>query len=73
MAAHISVGRTGGGGGPGGTGGGKTSIHNMPDSAFKLTPNELEQITDVFKQYEVDPNESTMYPRVSQAVGKLKL
>ena len=66
MAAHISVGRGSGGAGGGGAAATKTSIHNMPDSAFKLTPNELEQITDVFKQYEVDPNEATMYPRVSE-------
>ena len=62
MAAHML--RSGGTG----TGGpSRTSIHNMPDSAFKVTSNELEKITDVFKTYEVDPQESTMHPRVSSA------
>ncbi len=37
----------------------------MPDSAFKLTQNELDQITEVFKTYEVDPHQANMHPRVS--------
>ncbi len=61
MAAHMMSRGTG----ASASAGPRTSIHNMPDSAFKLTQNELDQITEVFKTYEVDPHQANMHPRVS--------
>ena len=37
----------------------------MPQSAPKLSANELERVTEVFKMYETGLREATIYPKVS--------
>ena len=37
----------------------------VPQSAPKLSANELERVTEVFKMYETGLREATIYPKVS--------
>ena len=37
----------------------------LPQSAPKLSANELERVTEVFKMYETGLREATIYPKVS--------
>ena len=43
----------------------KKEGEKLPQSAPKLSANELERVTEVFKMYETGLREATIYPKVS--------